>query len=50
MGAVLRYRTTRHESEYPASRTWIDEDSVRDDLPPAIAAVDAAERALTRIA
>ncbi|MEW1847415.1 hypothetical protein AB0392_56475 [Nonomuraea angiospora] len=50
MGAILRpvdrIRTTRHESEYPTSSTWIDEDSVRDDLPAATAVVDAAQRAL----
>ncbi|MGV9377436.1 hypothetical protein ACWDRB_16545 [Nonomuraea sp. NPDC003707] len=50
MGAILRpidrIRTTRHESEYPTSSAWIDEDGVRDDLPAAAAVVDAAERAL----
>lgn len=50
MGAILRpvdrIRTTRHESEYPTSFTWIDEDSVRDDLPAAAAVVESAEKAL----
>ncbi|MEU7746133.1 hypothetical protein [Nonomuraea sp. NPDC049158] len=50
MGAILRpvdrIRTTRHESEYPTTTTWIDEDSVRDDLPAATAVVEAADKAL----
>lgn len=54
MGAILRpvdrIRTTRHESEYPTTTTWIDEDSVRDDLPAATAVVDAAERTLHHLA
>jgi hypothetical protein len=50
MGAILRpvdrIRTTRHEGEYPTPTTWIDEDSVRDDLPAAAAVVEAAAKAL----
>jgi hypothetical protein len=53
MGAILRpvdrIRTTRHESEYPTTTTWIDEDSVQDDLPAATAVVDAADKALRHL-
>ncbi|GAA3443930.1 HEPN domain-containing protein [Planomonospora venezuelensis] len=46
---VDRIRITRHESEYPTAGTWIDEDTVRDDLPAALAVVDAAEKALPHL-
>ncbi|GAA1014762.1 hypothetical protein Aple_046580 [Acrocarpospora pleiomorpha] len=53
MGAILRpidrIRTTRHEIEYPTTTTWIDEDSVRDDLPTAVAVVNAADKALPHL-
>ncbi|MEO3802347.1 hypothetical protein [Nonomuraea sp. B1E8] len=53
MGAILRpidrIRTTRHESEYPTPSTWIDEDTVRDDLSAATAVVEAAGRALPHL-
>lgn len=53
MGAILRpvdrIRTTRHESEYPTQSTWIDEDTVRDDIPAAQAIVEAAGKALPHL-
>lgn len=53
MGAILRpvdrIRTMRHESEYPTTTTWIDEDAVRDDLPAALAVVEAADRTLPHL-
>ncbi|GIH68848.1 hypothetical protein Mth01_11010 [Sphaerimonospora thailandensis] len=53
LGAILRpidrIRTTRHESEYPTPTTWIDEESVRDDLPAAAAVVDATGKVLSHL-
>jgi hypothetical protein len=53
MGAVLRpvdrIRTTRHESEYPGPATWIDQDTVLDDLPAARAIVEAARKAIPHL-
>jgi hypothetical protein len=53
MGAILRpvdrIRTTRHECEYPGSTTWIDEDTVNDDLPAAQAVVEAAIKTLPHL-
>jgi hypothetical protein len=53
MGAILRpvdrIRTTRHEGEYPGPTTWIDQDTVNDDLPAAQAVVDAAAKALPHL-
>lgn len=54
MGAILRpvdrIRGTRHEAEYPGQATYMDEDTVRDDLPAAEAVVDAAAKALPHLA
>lgn len=45
MGKLLRpvdrIRVTRHAAEYPGQATYVDEDTVRDDLPAAQAIVDA---------
>jgi uncharacterized protein (UPF0332 family) len=45
MGAILRpvdrIRVTRHEAEYPGQATYIDQDTVLDDLPKAEAVVEA---------
>ncbi|GLW97552.1 hypothetical protein [Microtetraspora sp. NBRC 16547] len=53
MGSILRpvdrIRTTRHEGEYPTPTTWIDEDTVRDDLSAAAAIVDAADKVLPHL-
>lgn len=53
MGAILRpvdrIRVTRHEAEYPGQSTYLDEDSVLDDLPNAVAVVDAAAGALPHL-
>jgi uncharacterized protein (UPF0332 family) len=53
MGAILRpidrIRTTRHEAEYPGQATYIDEDTVLDDLPRAEAVVEAAAEALPHL-
>jgi hypothetical protein len=52
MGAILRpvdrIRTTRHSAEYPGPSTYIDADSVREDLPRARAVIDAMAKALPR--
>ena len=54
MGPILRpvdrIRVTRHEAEYPGQATYIDEQSVLDDLPRADAIVDAVARALPHLA
>lgn len=53
MGPLLRpvdrIRVTRHEAEYPGQATYIDEDTVRDDLPAAVAIVDAVTVALPHL-
>ena len=53
MGVILRpvdrIRTTRHEAEYPGPTTYIDEDTVTDDLPKAAAIIDAAAKALPHL-
>lgn len=53
MGAILRpvdrIRTTRHEAEYPGRATYIDQDSVMDDLPKAEAVVEAATKAMPHL-
>ena len=53
MGAILRpidrIGTTRHEAEYPGQATYIDEDTVLDDLPRAEAVVEAAAEALPHL-
>lgn len=53
MGAILRpvdrIRVTRHEAEYPGQVTYIDEQSVLDDLPKAEAIVDAVAKALPHL-
>lgn len=53
MGAILRpvdrIRVTRHEAEYPGQSTYIDEESVLDDLPKAEAIVEAAAKALPHL-
>lgn len=53
MGAILRpvdrIRVTRHEAEYPGLSTYIDEDSVLDDLPKAEAIVEAVAKALAAL-
>lgn len=53
MGAILRpvdrIRTTRHEAEYPGPATWIDEDTVNDDLSVAQAIVEAAIKVLPHL-
>ena len=45
MGAILRpvdrIRVTRHEAEYPGQATYIDQDTVLDDLPKAEAVAKA---------
>lgn len=50
MGPILRpvdrIRVTRHEAEYPGPSTYIDEETVRDDIPKAEAIVDAVAKAL----
>ena len=50
MGAILRpvdrIRVTRRDAEYPGQSTYIDEESVLDDLPKAEAIVEAAAKAL----
>jgi uncharacterized protein (UPF0332 family) len=53
MGAILRpvdrIRVTRHEAEYPGQATYIDQDTVLDDLPKAEAVVEAVEKALPHL-
>lgn len=53
MGAILRpidrIRVTRHEAEYPGQATYIDEDTVLDDLPKAEAVLEAAAKALPHL-
>jgi uncharacterized protein (UPF0332 family) len=53
MGAILRpvdrIRVTRHEAEYPGQVTYIDEQSVLDDLPKAEAIVNAAAKAFPHL-
>jgi uncharacterized protein (UPF0332 family) len=53
MGAILRpvdrIRVTRHEAEYPGQATYIDEDTVRDDMPAAEAVVEAVAKALPHL-
>lgn len=53
MGSILRpvdrIRVTRHEAEYPGQVTYIDEESVLDDLPKAEAIVDAVAKALPHL-
>jgi hypothetical protein len=52
MGSILRpvdrIRVTRHEAEYPGQATYIDEDTVLDDLPKAEAILEAVAKALPR--
>ena len=54
MGAILRpvdrIRVTRHEAEYPGQATYIDQDTVLDDLPKAEAVVEAVAKALPHLA
>jgi len=54
MGPILRpvdrIRVTRHEAEYPGQVTYIDEQSVLDDLPKAAAIVDAVAQVLPHLA
>jgi uncharacterized protein (UPF0332 family) len=53
MGSILRpvdrIRVTRHEAEYPGPVTYVDENSVLDDLPKAEAIVDAVAQALPHL-
>ena len=53
MGAILRpvdrIRVTRHEAEYPGQATYIDQDTVLDDLPKAEAVVEAVTKALPHL-
>lgn len=42
-------RTTRHSGEYPGPTTWIDQDTVSDDLPAAQAVVGAAAKTLPHL-
>lgn len=53
MGPILRpvdrIRITRHEAEYPGQATYIDEQSVLDDLPRAEAIVDAVAQAMPHL-
>jgi hypothetical protein len=53
MGAILRpvdrIRATRHEAEYPSQSTYIDEDTVLDDLPAAVAVVESVAKALPHL-
>ena len=53
MGRLLRpvdrIRVTRHEAEYPGQSTYIDEDTVRDDIPAAQAIVDAVAAAIPHL-
>lgn len=53
MGALLRpvdrIRVTRHDAEYPGQATYIDNDTVMDDLPKAEAVVEAAAKALPHL-
>jgi len=53
MGPILRpvdrIRVTRHEAEYPGQVTYIDEQSVLDDLPKAEAIVEAVAKALPHL-
>ncbi len=53
MGAILRpvdrIRQIRHEAEYPGQATYIDEDTVLDDLPKAEAVVEAVAKALPHL-
>jgi hypothetical protein len=54
MGAILRpvdrIRVTRHEAEYPGQATYIDQDTVLDDLPKAEAIIEAVTKALPHLA
>lgn len=53
MGAILRpvdrIRVTRHEAEYPGQATYIDEDTVLDDLPKAEAIIEAVAKVLPHL-
>jgi hypothetical protein len=53
MGAILRpidrIRVTRHEAEYPGPTTYLDEDTVRDDIPKAEAVIEAVTKALPHL-
>jgi HEPN domain len=53
MGAILRpvdrIRVTRHAAEYPGPSTYIDPDTVRQDLPKAEAVLDAVTKALPHL-
>ena len=53
MGAILRpvdrIRVRRHEAEYPGPTTYIDEDTVRDDVPKAEAVIEAVAKALPHL-
>jgi len=53
MGAILRpvdrIRVTRHEAEYPGQATYIDQDTVLDDLPKAEAVVEAVTKTLPHL-
>lgn len=53
MGGILRpidrIRVTRHEAEYPGQATYIDQDTVLDDLPKAEAVVEAAAKAIPHL-
>jgi uncharacterized protein (UPF0332 family) len=54
MGSILRpvdrIRVARHEAQYPGQVTYVDEQSVLDDLPKAEAIVDAVEQTLPLLA
>lgn len=49
MSGWARGRVTRHEAEYPGQATYIDQDTVLDDLPKAEAVVEAAAKALSHL-
>ena len=53
MGTILRpidrIRTTRHSAEYPGPTTYIDPDTVRQDLPKAEAVIEATAKALPHL-
>jgi hypothetical protein len=53
IGAILRpvdrIRATRHEAEYPGQATYVDAETVLDDLPRAEATVDAVAKALPHL-
>lgn len=53
MGSILRpvdrIRITRHSAEYPGPATYIDPDTVRQDLPKAEVIIEAAAKALPHL-